>query len=90
MKSLRPSMRERKRYLLIKGNTKDIENAILEFVGVKGMSGLGLIWVSSKKGEAIIGVNREGLNDVRASFAVWPREIKVEKVSGTLRGLKGK
>jgi len=83
-------MRENKRYLSITGNVGDIEKAILEFIGVLGMSKTGLIWISSGKEKAIIGVNRESLNNVRASFAVWPREIKVLKVSGTLRGLRGK
>ena len=90
MKALKPTMRENKRYLSVKGHVGDIEKAILEYIGVLGMSKLGFLWVSSGKNEAIIGINREGLHLVRASFAVWPRGIKVEKVSGTLRGLRGK
>jgi len=88
MKSLKPSMREKKRYLSITGRVEDIEKAILEFIGVLGMSKTGLVWINSGKNSAIIGVNREKLNEVRASFAVWPREIKVVKVSGTLKSLK--
>lgn len=85
MKSLKPSMREHKRYLLLKGkNLKDnVENAILEFIGVLGMSQCGLSWIKSN----IISVNRELIDKVRASFAVSPDRIEVVKVSGTLKGL---
>lgn len=92
MKPLKPSMRENKRYLLVRGKNlkKNIPESILDFIGVLGMSKVSLNWISSKPEEAIISVNRESLNHVRASFAVWPEKISVEKVSGTLRGLRGK
>ena len=91
MKPLKPSQKENKRYLLIKGKVEDVEKSILDFIGVLGMSKAGLSWI--KKGEtlknsAIICVNRESVNNIRASFAVWPEEIKVVKISGTLKSLK--
>ena len=90
MKALRPSMKENKRYLLVRGKNlkENIEKSILEFIGVLGMSKTGLGWIKTEKDFAIIAVNREAVNNVRASFAVWPEEIRVEKVSGTLKGLK--
>lgn len=92
MKPLKPSMRERKRYLLIKGKNlkENIEKAILEFVGVLGMSktGLGWIKVNTKSNSAVISINREAVNSVRASLSVWPEKITIERVSGTLKGLK--
>lgn len=87
MKPLKPSAREKKRYLLVKGAVQEIEKSILEFIGVLGMSKTGLVWVKKNKDSAVIGVNREIVDSVRASFAVWPQKISVEKVSGTLRGL---
>ncbi len=89
MKPLKPSMREKKRYLLVKGkNLKmNVERAILDFIGVLGMSKTGLNWIKKSQNSAIISVNREALNHVRASFAVFPEKINVEKVSGTLKGL---
>ncbi|MEK6830378.1 MAG: hypothetical protein AABY15_09765 [Nanoarchaeota archaeon] len=87
MKSLKPSLRENKRYLLVKGEVKDIEKAILEFIGVLGMSKANLGWIKSGKEQAVISVNRDSLNSVRASFAAWHGKIRVEKVSGTLKGL---
>lgn len=92
MKPLKPSQRENKRYLLVQGeNLKtNIEKAILEFIGVLGMSKVGLGWIKTKKDSAVICVNREMLDSVRASLCVWSEKISVEKVSGTLKGLERK
>ena len=87
MKPLRPSIREKKRYLLVKGKIKDIEKAVLEGIGVLGISKTGLNWIKSDKKSAIISVNRESVDSVRACFAIWPEKLLVEKISGSLRGL---
>ena len=89
MKNLKPSARENKRYLFVRGkNLKDnIEKAILEFVGVLGLSKCGLSFVKSEKDSAIICINREAGDSVRASLCVFPEKMEVLKVSGTLRGL---
>ena len=90
MKALRPSMREKKRYLLVRGkNLKtNIEKAILEFIGVLGMSKTGLGWIKSNRNSVIISVNREMVEQVRASLVVWADKMVVERVSGSLKGLK--
>ena len=90
MKSLKPSMREKKRYLLIKGkDLKDcVEKAILEFIGILGMSKLSMSWTKIGKDYAIMCVNREEVNKVRASLALCKEKVIIEKVSGTLKGLK--
>ena len=89
MRALKPSMRENKRYLLVKGENlrTNIEKAILEFIGVLGMSKAGLSYIQVNKNSAIISVNRGAVNNVRASLCVWPSKITVEKISGTLKGL---
>jgi len=89
MKALRPSMKEKKRYLLVEGRElrKNVKKAILDFIGVLGMSKAGLEWIRENKDSAIISVNREAVNNVRASFAVFPKKIEVKRVSGTLKGL---
>ncbi|MFH1325169.1 MAG: hypothetical protein ABIH49_00165, partial [archaeon] len=89
MKSLKPSMRENKRYLLVHGKNlkENIEKAILDFIGVLGFSKTGLSFVKSEKDKAIICINRAAVNSVRASLAVFPEKMEVRKVSGTLRGL---
>jgi len=86
MKLLKPSLREHKRYLLLKGkfSRKQVEDAILRYIGVLGYSKASPMWISDK----ILAVNRGSLNEVRASF-VLVNNISVEKVSGTLKGLRG-
>jgi len=89
MKPLIPSHKENKRYLLVRGKElkKNIEKAILEFVGVLGLSKCGLSFIKSENDSAIISVNRESVDSVRASLAVFPEKMEVLKISGTLRGL---
>ncbi|MBI2044513.1 hypothetical protein HYT23_00490 [Candidatus Pacearchaeota archaeon] len=92
MQPLRPSQKENKRYLLLSGKNlkENVEKSVHEFIGILGMSKASLAWIKTGKDSAVISINRESLNHVRASFAVWPEEIKVLRVSGTLRGLRGK
>ena len=92
MKPLKPSMRENKRYLLVHGSSlrENVEKAILDFVGVLGVSKAGLSFVKTERDFAIICINREAVNEVRASFAVSLEKIRVERVSGTMKGLRGK
>jgi len=90
MKSLSSSLRERKRYLFIKGiNLKEkIEKAIFEFIGILGMAETGLKFIKINKDSVIIAVNREALNLVRASIVASEDSINIERVSGTLKGLR--
>jgi RNase P/RNase MRP subunit POP5 len=86
MKPLIPSHREKKRYLLLKGKNlkKNVYASIKEFVGVLGLSETSPRWIK----QDVLMINRDSLDKVRASFAVWPEEIKVLKVSGSLKGLQ--
>ena len=89
MKSLKPSMRENKRYLFIEGKDlkKNVERAILDFVGVLGFSKIGLDWIKENENSGIISINREMVDSVRASICIFPKKMEVKKVSGTLKGL---
>ncbi len=89
MKALKPSAKENKRYLLLHGKdlSKNVERSILEFVGTFGFSKAGLSWIKSNKMSAIICVNREAVDNIRASFCVFSEKIIVKKVSGTLKSL---
>lgn len=92
MKPLDPSKRENKRYLLVHGKNlkQNIEKAILEFTGILGMSKCGLSFIKTEKDSAIICVNRESVDLIRASLVVFPEKIEVLKISGTLKGLMKK
>lgn len=61
---------------------------MLDFIGVLGMSKVGLSWIKRNKDSVVICINREMVDSVRASFCVCQEKLIVEKVSGTLKGLK--
>ncbi|HLD37439.1 MAG TPA: hypothetical protein VJA86_02540 [Candidatus Nanoarchaeia archaeon] len=84
-KRLKPSMREKKRYLLLEtgASRNEIEQAILDYVGVLGYAKAAPVFIKSN----IIAVNREEADKVRASFALGEKLIKIRKASGTLKGL---
>ena len=85
MKPLKPSMKEHKRYLLIRGkNLKtQVEAAIRDFIGALGLSQSGLNFIKNN----VISINRKMVDKVRASLALSESKIEVLKVSGTLKGL---
>lgn len=89
MKPLRPSMKENKRYLLIRGRNlkENVEKSILDFIGVLGYSKASPKIIKTFENGLILSINRESINHVRASLAVWPEKMVVERVSGTLKGL---
>tara|TARA_Y100000310_G_C20090489_1_gene538026 strand:+ start:224 stop:502 length:279 start_codon:yes stop_codon:yes gene_type:complete len=90
MKSLKPSHREKKRYLLIRGNDvsrKNIEGAILEFVGVLGYAEASPSFIKSEKSKVILAINRGALDKVRASFLTSGKDLRIEKVSGSISKL---
>jgi RNase P/RNase MRP subunit POP5 len=84
----KPSQRLRRRYLLIKGNKKDVEKAILDYIGVLGWAKASPLFVKWKeKGKVVLAVSRKELDNIRASFEINKEKIEVLKVSGTLDGL---
>ena len=83
-------MREKRRYLLLEGEDlkKNVEKSILDFIGVFGFSKTGLEFIKQRGNSAIICINREMVNQVRASFAVWSKKIEIKRVSGTLKSFR--
>jgi|TARA_B100001971_G_C18249950_1_gene577358 RNase P/RNase MRP subunit POP5 len=91
MKALKPSHRERKRYLLIKGkdaNQKKIEEVILEFIGVLGFAESSPQIIKSNKSSVILAINRKSLDKIRASFVTSNKDLQIVKVSGSVNNLK--
>jgi len=81
-KSLKKSMRDRKRYLLLENaSKKDVEKAILDYIGILGWAKASPVFVKS----GILAVNRQQLEEIKASFEL--AKIKIKKISGTLKGL---
>ena len=91
MKSLKSSHREKKRYLLIRGRDADknnIDNAILEFIGVLGYAEACPAIIKSGKENVILAVNTKSLDKIRTSFMLSNKDLKIVKVSGTLKKLR--
>jgi RNase P/RNase MRP subunit POP5 len=86
---LKPSAKDKRRYFLVKATNQKIETAILEYIGVLGFAKSAYMKVNSKDfaGKLIGSCLVKSLEDVRASLAFVG--IRIEKVSGTLKGLKG-
>jgi len=82
---LKASQRDNRRYLLINGSNEEVERAILDYIGVLGMAKAAYMKVKENNKQVIGGVLRESLNDVRAALGL--AGLKVERVSGTLKGL---
>jgi len=91
MKPLKPSHREKKRYLLIKGkdaNKKNIELVILEFIGVLGYAEASPQFIKAGKGEVVLAINRGSLDKIRTSFLTSNKDLQVVKVSGSVGKVK--
>ena len=87
---LKPSARDKRRYFLVKANSTLVEEAILEYIGVLGFAKSAYLKVNTKEfpGKLVGSCLVKSLEDIRASLAL--AGIKIEKVSGTLKALKGK
>ena len=91
MKALKPSHREKKRYLLIKGkdaNKKSIEEVILEFIGILGFAEASPQIISQSKNSVILAINRESLDKIRTSFLTSKKNLNIIKVSGSVGKVK--
>ncbi len=91
MKPLKPSHRENKRYLLIKGkdaDKKNIDETILEFIGVLGYAEASPGIIKQEKNSVILCINRNSLDKIRASFVISNKDLNIVKVSGTLKKLR--
>ena len=83
---INPSMQSKKRYLLLTGATKEeISRAIMDGIGALGWAKASPAWVDSGS-QAILAVERDSLEEVKASLALAPQNIILKKVSGTLKG----
>ncbi|MEK6914846.1 MAG: hypothetical protein AABW83_04300 [Nanoarchaeota archaeon] len=93
MKSLKPSHRDKIRYLLVKGkdaNKDNIEKTILEFLGILGYANAGVNFIKKNKDSLIVTVNRKSLDKIRTSFLLSEKDINIAIVSGSIKNLKSR
>ena len=89
---LKPSARDKRRYFLVGASNAKVEKAILDYIGVLGFGKSAYQQVSGDRfqasGKTVGSCLVKSLEDVRAALAF--AGIRIEKVSGTLKGLSGK
>ncbi|MAG37771.1 hypothetical protein CMI45_00065 [Candidatus Pacearchaeota archaeon] len=86
---IKASEKIHRRYLLLSGKDagKDkVEKVILDYIGILGWAKAKPIFVSGR-GKTILAVERKSVNAVKGAFELCKEDIKVGKVSGTLKGL---
>ncbi|MBI5804314.1 hypothetical protein HY450_03655 [Candidatus Pacearchaeota archaeon] len=84
----KPSARIKRRYLLIEAeNRKQVEDVILDYIGILGWAKAAPMFVKTNSKKIVLAIERKSLTDVRASFELSNKKIKVLRVSGTLKGL---
>ncbi len=87
------SSRSGRRYLLIEAENKNvIEESLLDYLGILSWSRAAPAFINPLKpinsNEFILAVNREEIIHVRAAFEISGKNIKVKRVSGTIKGLR--
>ncbi len=79
--------RIKRRYLLVKGRRESIEKAILDYLGILGWARAAPVFLPAHEEKCVVAVERKELVHIRAALALAPEELKVMRVSGTLKGL---
>jgi RNase P/RNase MRP subunit POP5 len=86
---IKPSAKIHRRYLLIEARSKkEIEQTILEYIGILGWAKAAPKFVKTSSKNHVLAIERKELTNVRAAFEASDKKIKTLKVSGTLKGLK--
>ncbi len=91
MKTLKPSHREKKRYLYIKGKNLSkeiIEESIFNFIGVLGFAQAFPHVIKMNNDKIILSINRNSLSKIRASFLISEKDINIINVSASLKKIK--
>ncbi len=88
---LKPSARIKRRYFLLDSNSEEeIKKIILDYIGILGWAKAAPIFVKNVKildGKIVLAIDRKEVDNVRAAFELSNFNIKILKVSGTLKGL---
>jgi RNase P/RNase MRP subunit POP5 len=87
---VKPSSRIKRRFMLIEGGKREeIEKIILDYLGSLGRAKASPLFLEGgkKEGRMILAVSRKEIENVRAAFEISGKNIKVLRVSGTLKRL---
>jgi RNase P/RNase MRP subunit POP5 len=85
---LLPSLKEDKHYLVFQGNKDNVEKALLEFLGILGMSKANPVIIEFKKNVGILSFNRKYADDIKSALVFY--NIHTLGISGTIKKAKEK
>lgn len=90
IKPFPPSLREKSRYLLIKGDPLKFKNILIDFLGIYNFSKLNfdILKEFSFEDYHLIKINSSELIKVRSSLCVIENDIEIIKVFGTIKKFK--
>ncbi len=90
-RSLPPSLRLKRRYVLLTAPSKKaVEAALLEALGVFGVAAVSPVFVTVRRplvDRFVLAIARSSLSAVRGAFELAPEKITILRVSGTLKSL---
>jgi RNase P/RNase MRP subunit POP5 len=82
---IKPSARIKKHYILFSSSSKEkLEKIILDYIGILGWAKASPKFINNN----ILAVDRKEVTNIRAAIELADTNIKILKVSGTLKGLK--
>ncbi len=85
---LKSSARIKRHYILLESSKKEAENAILDYIGILGWAKASPVFIEAKSAsKTILSIDRKEMNSVKSAFELSNANIKIIKVSGTLKGL---
>ena len=88
---IKPSAKIKRRYLLLEAKSKkEVEQVILDYIGILGWAKAVPHFVTTKSKKIILAIERKSLTNVRSAFEISNKKIKVLRVSGTLKSLQSK
>ena len=92
MLNQKPSQQLKRRYILFSTSDKErIKQIILDYLGILGWAKASPIFVDDKSNnhanQAILSVSNKSLDDIRAAMELSKDNIKILRVSGTIKGL---
>jgi len=85
VKNFPPSLREKNRYLLIKGRKEEFFKIQKEFLGIIGFSKASFKVIDEKGDLFLVKCNSEVLDKVRASFCLYDSNLRIVRVFGTIK-----
>ena len=85
---LLPALKEKKHYLVFKGDKDKVEKSLMDFLGILGVAKANPAIILSKKDEGILSFNRDYSDEIKTALAF--SGIHTLGISGTIKKAKAK